>query len=163
MDQVWRILDAFLGAAIIAASGVAASQAHAFLIQYIDLLGGRLNEATAHLNNVQNGLRYRLMSETVRKEAETAAQNRVADLQEAYHAMADANVLVKPIAFLRRADSAMLANAWQDFIPALPRAADGIFYAVVAMIVGFLLYELVKLPVVMLVSEPRRRKFRRRG
>lgn len=156
-------MDGFLGAAIIAGSGVAASQAHAFLIQYSDLLGGRLNEAKAFLNNVQNGLRYRLMSETVRKEAETAALNRVADLQDAYHVIADANVLVKPIAFIRRADSAMLSSVWQDFIPALPRAAEGIFYVVAAMIVGFLLYELVKLPVAILVSEPRRRKFRRRG
>jgi hypothetical protein len=32
-----------------------------------------------------------------------------------------------------------------------------------AMILGFLVYELVKLPVVALAQEPRRRKFRRRG
>ena len=31
------------------------------------------------------------------------------------------------------------------------------------MILGFILYEVVKLPVVILIEEPRRRKFRRRG
>jgi len=160
---VWHKLDTFIGAAVVAASGVAASQAQAFLVQYVQRLGGHLDEAKLNLANVQSGLRYRLMSDTVRKELETDASARVADLQNAYNAIAEANVVTKPFALLRHADSAMLAGTWRDFVPALPATADAIAYIIMAMILGFVLYELVKFPVLALIDEPRRRKFRRRG
>jgi hypothetical protein len=160
---VWDKLDTFLGAAAVAASGVAASQAQAFVVQYVQRLGGHLDEAKIHLANVQNGLRYRLMSDTVRKELHTEASARVADLQNAYTAIADANLVVKPFALLRHGDAAMLAGTWRDFVPALPATADAIAYIIIAMILGFVLYELVKFPVVALIEEPRRRKFRRRA
>lgn len=133
------------------------------MMQYVQRLAGLLGEAKTHLNNVQNGLRYRLMSETVRKEMETDARNRLADLQDAYQSIADTNVLFRPVAFLRRADDALLADTWRAFVPALPTAAEGTLYVAVAMIAGFLLYELMKFPVTVLLLEPRRRKFRRRG
>lgn len=163
MEWIARKLDAFLGAVVVAVAGIAASQAHAFLIQYVQRLGGHLDEAKAHLNNVQHGLRYQLMSETVRKELEADAQQRVNELQNAYHAIAEADVITKPFALLRHADPTMLAGTWHDFVPALPVTTDSIFYVVMAMVLGFVLYEIVKLPVVLLLQEPRRRKFRRRA
>lgn len=163
MTWIWEKLDTFLGASVVASAGVAASQAQAFMVQYVQRLGGHLDEATSHLNNVQNGLRYKLMSDTVRKELETDASGRVADLQAAYHAIADANVLIKPFALLRHADPQMLAGTWHDFVPALPATLDGYAYVAMGMILGFILYEVVKLPMVILIEEPRRRKFRRRG
>jgi Protein of unknown function (DUF2937) len=163
VEWLARKLDAFLGGVVIAAAGIAASQAHAFMIQYIQRLGGHLDEAKSHLNNVQHGLRYQLMSDTVRKELEDEASRRVAELQNAYHAIADADVVTKPFALIRHADKAMLAGTWHDFVPALPTTTDSIFYVVVAMVLGFVVYEIVKLPVVMLLQEPRRRKFRRRA
>ena len=163
MEWLARKLDAFLGAVVIGAAGIAASQAHAFLIQYIQRLGGHLDEAKAHLNSVQHGLRYQLMSDTVRKELGAEASRRVSELQDAYHAIADAGVVVKPFALLRYADPTMLAGTWHDFVPALPATTDSILYVAIAMILGFVIYEIVKFPVVLLLQEPRRRKFRRRG
>ncbi len=163
MEWIGRKLDAFLGAMVVAAAAIAASQAHAFLIQYVQRLGGHLDEAKAHLDNVQHGLRYQLMSDTVRKELEDEASKRVAELQNAYHAIADADVVTKPFALLRHADPNMLAGTWHDFVPALPATTDSIFYIVIAMVLGFAVYEIVKLPVVLLLQEPRRRKFRRRA
>lgn len=160
---VWRKIDAFMAGAAIAAAGVAASQAQAFMVQYIQRLGGHLDEAKAHLSNVQHGLRYQLMSGTVRQELEADARTRVTALQDAYHAVADANVFIKPIALLRYADKGMLAGTWHDFMPALPTSADSIVMIIIAMVLGFLVYEAVKVPVVALAQEPRRRKFRRRG
>jgi hypothetical protein len=160
---IWRKLDSFIGGTVIAAAGVTASQAQAFLVQYVQRLGGHLDEAKMHLNNVQHGLRYQLMSDTVRKELETEAKTRVAALQDAYHAIADSNVFVKPFALLRYGDPILMAGTWRDFVPALSASADSIIYIIMAMILGFLVYELVKLPVVALAQEPRRRKFRRRG
>jgi hypothetical protein len=159
---IFRKLDAFLGGVVIAAAGIAASQAQAFLVQYVQRLGGHLDEAKAHLHNVQHGLRYQLMSDTVRQELQAEAKTRVAALQDAYHAIADANVFVKPFALLRYGDPTMLAGTWRDFVPSLSASADSIFYIILAMILGFLVYEFVKLPVVAFAQEPRR-KFRRRG
>jgi len=160
---IWRKIDAFLGAAVIAASGVAASQAQAFIVQYIQRLGGHLDEASAHLNNVQNGLRYKLMNETVRKELETDAQARVDTLSGAYHAIADTNIFFKPIAFLRHADPAIVSGTWRDFVPSLSASADSIVAIIIAMILGFLIYEVVKLPLVAVAQGAPRKKFRRRG
>ena len=163
MDWVWRKLDVFIGAVVVAVSGVAASQAHVFLTRYVQKLGGRLDEAKAHLNNVQNGLRYRLMGDSVRSELEAEARRRLVEVQDVYHAVVDTNALLKPISFLRRSDATMLSSTWHDFIPALPVSAEGMVYTGAGMILGFLAYETIKLPVVMLLLEPRRRKFRRRG
>ena len=162
VDWFFRKLDTFLGALVVAASGVAASQAQAFIVQYIQRLGGALDEANLVLNNVQHGLRYQLMSDTVRKELEADASRRVNELQSAHSAIADASVLAKPFQLLRHADPVMVAGTWRDFTPMLPANADGIAYIIVAMILGFVVYEIVKLPVVLLL-EPRQRKFRRRG
>ena len=68
MGWIWRTLDAFAGAAVIAVLGIAASESQAFIAQYLRRLGGHLGEAKAPLFNVQKGLRYKVMSETVRAE-----------------------------------------------------------------------------------------------
>lgn len=162
MDWFWQKFDGFLGAVVIAASGVAASQAQAFMVQYVQRLGGARDEAKLVLGNVQNGLRYRLMSDTVRKELEADASRRVGELQNAYHAIADASFVAQPFQLLRHADPIMVAGTWRDFTPMLPANADGIAYVIAAMILGFAIYEVVKLPIV-LVAEPRQRKFKRRG
>lgn len=162
VDWFFRKLDTFLGAVVVAASGVAASQAQAFIVQYVQRLGGALDEAKLVLNNVQHGLRYQLMSDTVRKELEADASRRVGELQSAYSAIADANFVAKPIQLLRHADPTMIAGTWHDFTPMLPANADGIGYVIAGMILGFVVYEIIKLPVVLL-AEPRERKFRRRA
>ncbi len=162
MDWFWRKVDTFLGAVVVAASGIAASQALAFMAQYVQRLGGALDEAKLVLGNVQNGLRYRLMSDTVRKELEADASRRVNELQNAYHAIADASFFTKPFQMLRHADPTMVAGTWRDFTPMLPANADGMAYVIAGMILGFVAYEIVKLPLLLVVS-PRQRKFKRRA
>jgi len=158
----FRKLDTFLGGAVVGTGGVVASQAQAFMIQYIQRLGGHFDEAKNHLHNVQHGLRYQLMSETVRQELEAEAQRRVAALQNAYQAIVEANVFARPFAFLRHADTGMIAATWRDFVPSLTVSTGSIAYIVAGMLLGLVVYELVKLPVVTLAQEPRR-KFRKRG
>ena len=162
MDWFWRKLDTLLGAVGVAGSGVAASQAQAFMVQYVQRLGGHLDEAKLVLNNIQHGLRYQLMSATVRKELEAEATRRVGELQSAYTAIADASFFAKPFQLLRYADPLMITGTWRDFTPMLPANADGIAYVIAAMILGFAVYEIVKLPI-LLIAEPRQRKFKRRG
>jgi len=162
VDWIFRKIDGFLGAVVIAASGVAASQAQAFMIQYVQRLGGALDEAKSHLANVQSGLRYQLMSDTVRKELEADANSRVAILQNAYTSITESNILLRPLALLRHAEPTLLNGTWRDFVPALPTSSESIVYVIAAMILGFIAYEIVKLPILTILSEPRR-KFRKRG
>jgi hypothetical protein len=155
-------LDTFVAAVVVAVMAIAASQSQAFMVQYVQRLGGHLDEARAQLTNVQTGLRYKLMSDTVRGELETEAKLRVGDLQAAYDSIAHANVFAKPVALVRHADPTMIEGTWRDFVPALPMNSESVAYVIIGMVIGFLLYELVKLPLLLILREPRRRKFRKR-
>ena len=162
MGWIWRKLDAFAGAALIGGAGIAASQGHAFLAQYVQRLGGHFDEAKAQLFNVQNGLRYKVMSETVRSELEAEAHARVNQLQAAYNAIADSNVFIRPFAFFTHAETTIVAGTWHDFVPALPLNATSVTYVIMGMILGFLFYEIIKLPILAVAHGPRRRRFRHR-
>jgi hypothetical protein len=133
------------------------------MVQYVQRLGGHLDEARAQLTNVQTGLRYKLMSDTVRGELQAEAQHRVDELQRAYESIARANVFAKPVALVRHADPTMLNGTWRDFVPALPMTPESVTYVIVGMVIGFLIYEVIKFPVLLILRDPRRRKFRRRG
>jgi len=159
----WQKLDLFLAAAVIALAGVAASQSHEVLVQYIQRLSADVDEAQAHLTDVRTGLRYRVMGDTVRAELEAEAQGTYTTLKREQDAVAGANPLFRPLAFARHSDTAILANTRRAFRPAAPTTIGGWLYTFIGMIAGFVAYEAVKFPVMFLVREPRRRKFRRRG
>src|SRR5690606_35559404 len=99
----------------IAVTGIAASQGQTFIVQYIQRLGGHLDEATSQLVSVQTGLRYKLMSGAVRAELEADAQARVDQLQSAYDAITGANIFTRPFAFFGHAEPSIVAGTWQDF------------------------------------------------
>ena len=151
-----------MAAAVIAAVALAASQGHAFMQQYVTQLGQRVAAAQTHLDDVHNGLRYRIMAEKVRAELERETQTRFNELSKSQDAVAGANILIRPLALARHYDSETLTATQRAFVPSLPSGVGGSFYVFFGMIAGFLLYEFLKFPVMVLVREPRRRKFRRR-
>ena len=159
----WQKLDLFLAAAVIALAGVAGVQGHEVMVQYIQRLDVQVDEARDHLADVQTGLRYRVMGDTIRDELEAEAQKIFNTLKQEQDAVVHANALTRPFALARHPDKTVLASTWHGFTPALPVTAGAALYAFIGMIVGFVVYEAVKLPVVLLIREPRRRKFRRRG
>ncbi|TAL01869.1 MAG: DUF2937 family protein [Rhodospirillaceae bacterium] len=159
----WQKLDLFLAATVIALAGVAASQGHEVIVQYIQQLDARVDQARDHLTDVQTGLRYRVMGDTVRAELEAEAQGIFNTLKQKQDAVVGANALTRPVALARHRDKAILANTWHGFRPALPTTAGAALYAVIGMILGFIAYEAIKVPIMFIVREPRRRKFRRRG
>lgn len=161
MDWFWRKVDVLVAAVFVAVTAIAASQGHAFMLQYEERLARETGQAQARLNEIKTGLRYKLMSDVVRSELEGAAQTRFAQLNIAYTAIAGAGV-TKPIALLRHRDAELVAETERLFAPRLPRDANGIIYALLGALLGFLVYEVVKYPVAFL-ARPRQRKFRRRG
>ena len=98
------------------------------MTQYTQRLGGQLDEARAQLTAVETGLRYKLMSDTVRGELEDRAQLnwRVAVLQRAYDSVAHANLVSRPVALMRHGDPSMMKSTWHDYVPALPTTTEGV-------------------------------------
>ncbi|MHB1206259.1 MAG: DUF2937 family protein [Rhodospirillaceae bacterium] len=163
MEWIARRIDTFLAAVIIAAAAIAACQSQAFIMQYLHRLDGELTTAKVELAGIQTGLRYKLMSDTVRQEIETAARTRTQALQSSYDSVAKTNLFVRPLVLARSGDPALMDATWRGFVPALPETPGSIAFAVVGMILGFAVYEAVKFPFLLLLREPRRRKFRKRG
>ena len=133
------------------------------MVQYIQRLGAQVDEARDHLADVRTGLRYRVMGDTVRAELEAKAQGTFNTLKREQDAVVGADPITRPVAFALHRDPAILANTRRAFRPALPATVGAALYALIGMVVGFIAYEAIKFPVVFLVREPRRRKFRRRG
>lgn len=156
-------LDMLIGAGFAAVSGMAASQVQSFIDQYVQRLGGHLDEATLNLDRIQSGVRYQTMSPTVRRELETDAAGRVNELQSAYDAITSAGLIEKPITFFRYMDDAIMSGTWTDYVPAVPLDAEALIYVTMGIILAILVYELVKLPLVLVFGTPRPRKFKKRG
>ena len=163
MTWVLQKFDVFLAAVVIAAAAVLASQSQVFAIQYVRHAELQLAEAHAHLDDVQGGLRFRTMGDQVRSELETEAKAKVANLDQASARVRNANLFLRPLVLFRQGDRALIAATRRDFVPALPNGSGAIAFTVFGMMLGFVIYELIKLPMVALAREPRRRKFRRRG
>lgn len=152
-----------IGAGFAATTGMGASQVQSFIDQYLQRLGGHLDEATLNLERIQTGVRYQTMSETVRRELETDATSRVAELQSAYDAITTAGLVEKPIRFIQYADDAILSGTWTDFVPAVPLDTESMVYVAAGIVLAIIVYELIKLPLVLIFGQPRPRKFKKRG
>jgi hypothetical protein len=162
VEWVARKVDSFLAAAVIAVAAIVASQGQVFMTQYMRHLGSQLDAARAQVTAVETGLRYKLMSDTVRGEIEKDTRNRAHALQSEYDAVAKTNIFARPSALARNGDPTLMRGTWHEFVPGLPLTPEDIAYMAVGMVAGFVLYEVIKLPFLFLLREPRRRKFRRR-
>jgi hypothetical protein len=162
VDWIAHKLDTFLAAVVIAFAAIAVWQGQAFMTEYQRRLGGQLSEARSQVTAIQTGLRYKLMSDTVRGEIEHNAAARAQALQASYDTVAKTNLITRPIALARHGDPALLEGTWRSFAPTLPVSGDAIAYIVIGTLIGFIVYEAIKLPL-LLILQPKRRRFRKRG
>jgi len=101
-----------------AAGAVLLAQAPEFLQQYLQRLGGHLDEA--------------------RRMVEQAPQlaARVAELAVARDALTGAAAWAKPVAFLRHPHIDIAWRTLDDFRPALPLTVEGLAWAVAGVVIG---------------------------
>jgi hypothetical protein len=156
-------IDMLIGASFAAVAGMGASQIQAFIDQYVQRLGGHLDEAKLNLERIETGVRYQTMSDTVRRELETGAQLRVSELQSGYDAITTSDVFSRPFTFFQHADETIMTGTWTDFVPAVPLDINALVYVGLGIVLALVFYEIVKFPLVLLFGQPRKRKFRKRG
>ena len=151
-----RKIDSLIGAVFGAIAGASASQFDAFVLQYLQRLGGHLDEARRNYGLVMDGERYRDMAAEARAILVSDARARMDDLEAAWRAIADTDLLHRPWAFARHVDAEIAQRTWETFRPVLPFDATGLIYAACGLAIGLIVYELLKAPFALIFTRRRR-------
>ncbi len=138
------------------------AQAPEFFQQYLQRLGGHLDEARRQLLQfenvaVQSGISLDQLAAQTRASSEItvarlggviqATIDRVESLAQAQTALMDASVWSRPFVFLRTMDTDIARATAHLFKPAVPTTAEGLAYALVGLIVALGLFQgLVRFP-----------------
>lgn len=150
------------------------SQAPEFMQQYLQRLGGHLDEARRLLAQfrhtaAQSGLTLDQFIHQTRANSDTAVAKlgdvmadtvtRVDQLAAAQAAIQNASPLARPFAFLHHVDPQIAHATWAIFQPAVPTTVEGLMYAAIGIIVLLAAYHLgLRRPVVRLVERRRARR-----
>jgi hypothetical protein len=160
---VLRKLDSLGGASVAAVGGGAASQWREFLQQYLQRLGGHVDEARRNLEHL-TGLHdvAAPAQQTVLADMIYDSEARTATLAEALQRLREADPVTQPLVFLRHMEPAVAQATLEAFQPALPLDAASLMWAGAGMVLALLLYELVKgmvwAPVAMVKGAARKRR-----
>ena len=161
MTWLFGRLDRLFGTIVSAIAGLAASQTQAFILAYLQRLGGHRDEARLAYVKLQAG---EFLPGTVLQSQERVAQERLADafgrradeLSQAYNAIANAEVFERPLRFVTHMDRTIAEATLTNFTPSLPLDGASLIFALTGMVLGWLLYEIVKLPF-RAITRPRHR------
>ena len=138
------LLSAFAGAGLLA-------QFPAFFQQYLQSLGGRLDQAELQEARVlataeQHGLtvedyltRFAETSDPAIQDGGEIAASLLSDaehLRQALSALSEATALERPFAFAEHLDPAILSATAERFGPALPFSFEGLVYAALGLLLG---------------------------
>jgi hypothetical protein len=143
---------------------VAFSQWPEFMQQYLQRLGGHLDEARRHLAQYQKiaddtGVTLGELAARFNGSMDAASAKvggvitdtatRVHGLEAAQAAIQNAGIFGRPLAFLRHVDVEIARGAWSIFKPAVPTTAEGLVYAATGIVVLLgLYYGLIHYPIV---------------
>lgn len=155
MNWLLGRLDRLIGTVIGAFTGLAASQTQAFIQAYLQRLGGHRDEARATYQKFQAGEFLPGTDALSQDRIAAAFGRRVDDLSQAYSAIADADVFERPFRFVAHMDRAIAEATLMNFTPTLPLDTASLVFALAGVIVGWLLYEGVKVPLRLLIGQRR--------
>lgn len=155
--------DGLLDRALCVIGTIIFSQIPEFMQQYLQRLGGHLDEARRQLQQfhqtaAQSGLTLDRLIEQTTANADpavaklggvmTEAMTRVDTLEAAQTAIQHASLWSRPFVFLQHIDSSIAHATWAIFKPAVPTTLEGLVYALCGMLVLLTTYHLgIKLPV----------------
>lgn len=157
LRPVGRFGETILDRVLCVLGAIGLSQAPEFFQQYLQRLGGHLDEARLLLAPYEmlaknSGVTLQQMIEVNRAQAEPliAGQGdiianlvvRVESLSVAETALREATLWERPFVFIRHVDADIAARAWEVFKPAVPVTAEGFVYAAVGMVLALGIYQL---------------------
>jgi hypothetical protein len=151
------VFDSLTDRILCVAGAVLFSQGPEFMQQYLQRLGGHLDEARRHLAAFQKtadqaGLTLeRFISQTAANADPAVAKlsgvmtdaiSRVNSLQAAHDALLHAALWERPFVFLRHLDPGIARATGAVYQPAVPTTAEGLIYAFAGMVFILALYHL---------------------
>jgi hypothetical protein len=158
MQPVWMVgatLEKFLDRVLCVVGAVVFSQLPEFFQQYLQRLGGHLDEARRQLEQfrqaaAQSGITLdRLIADTKGQAEPAVAQlggvmantvARVETLQASENALRTASIWSRPFVFVQHLDAPIAHATWTAFRPGIPTTLEGLVYAALGMLVFLALY-----------------------
>ena len=163
--------EKLLDRALCVLGAVIFSQGPEFMQQYLQRLGGHLDEARRQLEQfkkvaAQSGLSLEKFIAQTNANADVAvaklggvmseADARVDHLETAQLAIQNASPLGRPFAFLQHVDAEIARATWEIYKPAVPTTIEGALYALLGMAVMLgIYYGLLKAPCARLLARRR--------
>lgn len=132
------------------------SQMPEFMQQYLQRLGGHLDEARRQLGQFHGAAQKtgialdNLIAKTAANPDPAVAKlsgvmtetvTRVENLQAAHAALAGATIWERPFVFLRYVEADIVRGTWRMFQPAVPMTYEGLTYALLGMLLLLAIYQ----------------------
>jgi len=147
--SLFAAVEGLLDRFICVAGAVIFSQAPEYMQQYLQRLGGHLDEARRQLDQLRDAAaRSGLTLEQLTAHTDAARDpavarlgdvlketaTRVDSLAAAEAAIRGASILERPFVFLHRLDPGIASATWSVFKPAVPTTLEGLAYALVGLV-----------------------------
>ena len=153
-----RVFDGLIDRVLCVLGAVLFSQGPEFMQQYLQRLGGHLQEAQRQLGLFREAATSRSRRTLEQFIAQThtnpdagvvqlgAVMNdavaRTASLQAAHDTLASSSLWMRPVVFLEHLDIGIAQATWSAYLPAVPTTLEGLLYALTGMtIFASLLYQ----------------------
>jgi hypothetical protein len=172
LRPIFRASEGLLDRVLCVLGAVAFCQLPEFIQQYLQRLGGRLDEARrqlAQFEAVAAKSKLTLLQFIERTSASTDAAvaklggvmqgaiDRVAELTQAEAALRTASMWEKPFVFFSQLDRSIASATLDVYRPAVPTTVEGLVYAVAGLLVVLCIYHgLLRAPIAALVTRKRR-------
>jgi hypothetical protein len=163
--------DSLIDRLLCVVGAVLFSQLPEFIQQYLQRLGGHLDEARRQLDQFREvAAKSGLTLDELAAQSQANAEATVARLGQLIHdtaarvdalaaadaAIRGASILTRPFVFFRHVDLSIAGATWTIFRPAVPTTVEGVLYAVMGVLVILAIYYGA-------VRYPVRRAWRRRS
>ena len=154
-----RAIDGVIDRLFAALGAVALSQFPQFYGQYMQRLGGHLDEAERAIGQyIKAAADLNLtLEEYISEHLSSASEifvssgkviqellERYNSLEKSYLALQDADIFNRWFIFLREVDWTIAAGTWNNFMPGVPTTIEGLTYALIGLLLGWGLYALLK-------------------
>jgi hypothetical protein len=156
-------LDRWVDRIVCVLGAVAVAQGPSFMLQYLQRLGGHLDEARRQLGLLvaaaeKSGRPWQEWVQSARSQPDATVSDlarvleeshaRAESLERAHHTLRDAGLWERPFLFVRHLDVEIFSGTWGDYQPTVPTTAEGAVYALAGMTLALVLYRGVVAPLV---------------